>query len=98
MAGKAEFAGDARSLIAGGHRREGDARIHHVAFDAVETPEKIEMPPGAAKFAVGDCVQPDRLLLPDDRLDLAIFYFAQRRGGDLFFGAALARRLQRGRP
>jgi hypothetical protein len=69
MAGKAELAGDARTLIAGSHRRKGDAAIHHVAFDAVETPEKIEMPPGAAEFAIGDGVQPGRFLLLDDRLD-----------------------------
>ena len=59
-----------------------------MAFDAVETPEKIEMPPGAAKFAVGDSLQPDSLLLFDDRLDLAIFYFAQRCGADLILGVA----------
>ena len=42
-------------------------------FDTFETAEKIEMPPGAAEFAIGCELQSDFFLLPDDLLDLAVF-------------------------
>ena len=38
--------------------RKGDTAIHHMAFNTVETPKKIEMPPGAAEFAIGDGCSP----------------------------------------
>jgi hypothetical protein len=41
-----------------------------VLLDAIEAPEEIEMPPGAAEFAVGDRLQPGLFLLLDDPLDL----------------------------
>jgi hypothetical protein len=44
-----------------------------MTLDAVEPPEKVEVPPGAAELAVGDRLQADLLLLLDDRADLAVF-------------------------
>ncbi len=72
-------------------------RVHDVLVDAVEAPEEIEMPPGAAEFAVGDRLQADVLLLFDDAFDLAILDRFQRIGIDFAFGAPLARFFQRGR-
>ena len=79
MAGKAELAGDLQALVARGDGGKGDAGLHDVLFDAVETPEKIEMPPGAAEFAVGDRSQADVFLLLDDAFDLAVFDLLQLR-------------------
>ena len=98
MLGGAELAGDLDALVARRHRGEGDAGIHHVLLDAVEAPEEIEMPPGAAEFAVGDRLQADFFLAFDDALDLAVFDRLERGGVDLALGALLARLLQRGRP
>ena len=98
MAGEADFAGDFHALVARRHRRKGDAGVHDVAFDAVEAPEEIEMPPRAAEFAVADRLQADRFLLVDDVLDLAVLDGLERVGGDFALGEALARCLQRGRP
>ena len=66
-----------------------------VALDAVETPEEIEMPPGAAEFTVGDRSQPDIFLLRDDARDLAVFGRLQRRGIDRAAGVAGTRIAQR---
>ena len=63
--------------------------------DAVETAEEIEMPPGAAEFAVGGELEPDLFLLLDDLLDLAVFDLAQRVGRDLAALALGARLLER---
>ena len=97
MAGKADLAGDLDALVARRDAGEGDALVHHVLLDAVETPEEIEMPPGAAEFAVGDRLQADLFLLLDDALDLAVLDRLQRGSVDFAFGALLARLLQRGR-
>ena len=68
------------------------ARLHAlelnavVAFDdlhAVEAIIEIEMPPGAAEFAVGRELQADLLLLLDDLLDLGVFDRFELRVGDL---------------
>ena len=96
MAGEADLAGDLHALGARLHRREGDAFAHHVALDAVEAPEEIEMPPRAAELAVGDGLQADVFLALDDALDLAVFDRLQVGGRDLALGALLARLAQRG--
>jgi hypothetical protein len=44
-----------------------------MALDAIEPPEKVEVPPRAAEFPVGNGVQADRFLLLDDGFDLAVF-------------------------
>src|SRR5262249_45714339 len=72
MAGKSELAGDAHPLVAGGDACKCNAGIHDVAFNAVETPEKIEVPPGATELSVGDGLQPHLLLLLDHAVDLAV--------------------------
>jgi len=46
--------------------------------DAVEAAEEVEVPPRAAKLAVGGELEPDLLLLLDRLLDLAVFDRAQR--------------------
>src|SRR6476646_2357359 len=98
MTGKSELAGHLHPLVAGGDGGEGDAGIHVVALGAVEAPEKIEMPPGAAELAVGDGLQADLLLLLDDPLDLAILHRLEVGGADLTLGAFFPRLLQRSGP
>src|SRR5262249_55367098 len=89
-----ELAGDAHALVAGGDAGKCNAGIHDVAFDPVEAPEKIEVPPGAAELAVGGALQPHLLLLLDGALDLAVLDPLELRRAAL---ALLARRLQRRR-
>src|SRR5580704_12450511 len=74
MAGEADLAGDLGAFVARPRGGEGDAGLHDGLLDAVEAPEEIEDPPGAAEFAVGDRLQAGRLLLFDDVLDLAVFH------------------------
>src|SRR5262249_14191473 len=93
MTGKSELAGDAHALVAGGDGGKCNAGIHAVAFDPVEAPEKIEVPPGAAELAVGDALQPHLLLLLDGALDLAVLDRLELRRADLALRALLARRL-----
>ena len=81
MAGKADLADHAHAFRLGIDAGEVDALASLVHFDAVEAFIEIEMPPGAAKFAIGREPEPDLLLLPDDFLDLAVFDRLQRIGG-----------------
>src|SRR5919106_3073556 len=69
-----------------------------MALDAIEAPEEIEMPPGAAEFAVGHRFEPELFLLPDQPLDLTVFDRLELGGADLAFGAPGARLLERFRP
>ena len=70
-----------RSIIGFGLRAlELDLALAEIGLDAVELAEEIEIPERAAEFAVGDGFQPDRLLLLDDRLDLAILDRVQLLG------------------
>ena len=82
MAGEADPAVDLDAFGLGLHAVKLDG-VHLIERDAVETAEEIEMPPRAAKFAIGGEFQPDLFLLLDDLLDLAVFDRAQRVGGDL---------------
>ncbi len=66
-----------------------------IGVDAVKPAEKIEMPPGAAEFAVGGELQTDLLLLGDDLLDLAVLDGLKCGGVDLGLGEFGARLLQR---
>ena len=96
MAGKrAELAGDPQHHWLGIWALELDLALAQIGFDAVEGTEKIVIPEGAAEFAVGDGLQPDLFLLPDDLLDLAVFHRFQRAGRDLPALAFRARLLQR---
>src|SRR5262249_30867337 len=98
MAGKSELAGDAHPLVAGGDAGKCNAGIHDVAFDPVEAPEKIEVPPGAAELAAGAASPPLLLLLLDGALDLAALARLELRRADLALRALLARRLHLRRP
>ena len=95
VAGKPELAGHLHALVAGRDGGKRDAGIHAVALGAVEAPEKVEVPPGAAELAVGDGLQADLLLLLDHPLDLAIFHRLEVGGADLALGALFPRLLQR---
>src|SRR5262249_54857295 len=97
MAGKSQLAGDAHPLVAGGDPGKGNSGVHDVALDAVETPEEVEVPPGAAELAVGHGLQPDLLLLLDRPLDLAVLHRPEIGRPDLAFRALLARLLHRRR-
>jgi hypothetical protein len=66
MVRRAELARDLHALVAGGDGGKGDAGIHDILLDAIEPPEEVEVPPGAAELAVGDGLQADLLLLLDD--------------------------------
>ena len=67
------------------HALELDAVVEFVDLDVVEHAVEIEMPPGAAEFAVGRELQPDLFLLLDDLLDLAVLDFLELGRGDLAF-------------
>src|SRR5262249_9463144 len=95
MAGKPELAGDAHALVAGLDPGERHASVHHMAFDPVETPEEIEVPPGAAELAVGDGLKPPLLLPRDGALVPACLDRLGVRGGELALRALRPRRLQR---
>src|SRR5690606_15064446 len=66
VAGETDLAGDLDAFVARGDGSKGDAGVHHVPVDAIEAPQKVQMPPGAAKLPVSDRAQADLLLLPDD--------------------------------
>jgi len=66
-------------------------------LDAIESPEEIEMPPGAAEFAIGDRLQPTVFLLLDDVFDFAVLDFLELRGQNLALSALLACFFQRSR-
>src|SRR5204863_10062135 len=72
VAREAELADDADRLGRGLDAREHDALAGVEHLDAVETFVEVEMPPGAAEFAVGRELQPGLLLLLDDLFDLAV--------------------------
>ena len=77
------------------HALELDALFGLVLLDAVEPRQEIEMPPGAAIFAVGDRLEPDLLLLPDDLQDFRVLDDFELRGRDFPFLALRARFLER---
>src|ERR1700724_2743928 len=91
MAGEADLAGDLGAFVARPRRGEGDAGLHDGLLDAIEAPEEIEMPPGAAELAVGDRLQAGRFLLFDDVHELAVFRRFQLARRDIARAPALAR-------
>ena len=72
VVGESDLAHDAQALRLGLHAAELDALVALVQLDAVQHPEEVEVPPGAAKLAVGGERKPELLLLLDDLLDLAV--------------------------
>ena len=95
VVGEADLAADLDALHLGLHALELDAVVELVELDAVEHAEEIEMPPGAAEFAVGDELEPDLFLLLDDLLDLAVLDLFQLGRGDRALFALRARLLDR---
>ncbi len=96
MAGEIDLAVDLDGLALGVHAVELDRRRLD-QIDALQAPEEIEMPPGAAELAVGGELEADLFLLLDDLLDRAVFDRLQRGIVDLALGVLLARLLQRRR-
>src|SRR3954467_15075287 len=70
MAPEADLADDVGPLRLGLHARELDAVIELLHRDAVEPAKEIEMPPRAAKLAVGGKFEPALFLFSDGLLDL----------------------------
>ena len=93
--GETDLAGDADALRLGLDALELDAVIELVEFDTVEHAEEIEVPVGAAEFAVGRELEADLFLLPDDLFDLAVLDVLELLRGDRAFFALGARILQR---
>jgi hypothetical protein len=67
-----------------------------MAFDAIEAPQEIEMPPRASEFAVGDRLQADLFLFADVALDFAAFDGGQFVGGNLAARSPCTRLLEGG--
>ena len=95
IGGEVELAGDLQALGLGLDAVELDAVVEHHALAALELPEEIEVPPGAAELAVGGELQADLLLLPDDLLDLLVLDLLELVGRDLALLALGARVLER---
>ena len=74
---------------------ELDAVIELVEFDALEHAEEVEVPVGAAEFAVGRELEADLFLLPNDLFDLAVLDVSQLLGANCPFFTLCARILQR---
>ena len=83
VVGKIELADHADGVVPRLHAGELDARIGMEQFASRELGQKIEMPPGAAEFAVGRELQADRSLLVHDLFDLEILGLAQVLRRDL---------------
>ena len=89
---KIQLAVHANGVMPGLHARELDAFARMKQFAAGETFQKIEMPPGAAEFAIGRDLQAGRGLPVHDLLDLHILGLAQIGSRDLAlleFGARI---------
>ena len=76
---------------------ELDLALAEIGFDAVDLAEEIVVPERTAKLAVGHGAKARRLLLADDRLDLAVLDGLKLFGGDLAALALAARLLESGR-
>ena len=96
MAREVDLAGNPERFRLGVDAVEFDRRRADL-LDALQAPEEIEMPPRAAKLAVGRELESDRLLSLDGALNLAVLDRLERRGVDLALGEFDARLLQRGR-
>ena len=80
--GRAQLAGDLEARCLGLAALELDAVFGFIGFDAVETGEEVQVPEGAAEFAVGDALKTDGLFFGDQFPDGAIFDHGQFGGGD----------------
>src|SRR4051812_31834574 len=75
-----------RRLCLGLYALKLDAVSSITDFDAIEHPEKIEMPPRSAEFSVCDTFQPNGFFLGGDARNFAILHVLQ-------FGCANGARL-----
>src|SRR5437588_5443031 len=62
---------------------ELELALAHVGLDPVERDQEIGLPRRAAIFAIGNRLEPRRLLLADDRRDLAVLDRLERGRIDL---------------
>src|SRR5215467_2625862 len=83
IGGEVELADDADCVMARLDAGELDPGFGVKQLAALKLGEEIEMPPGAAEFAVGRELQADRGLLVNDLLDLHVLDLAQLVGGYL---------------
>ena len=95
MVGEADLAGDAQRLGLVDAALELHARSASTPVHAVEMFEEVEVPEGAAELAVRDRLEPDLLLLLDERADFARPRPPSVRRGDLALRELFARLLQR---
>ena len=98
VVGEIELADHADGVMPGLDAGELDAGLGVEQFAAGELGEKIEMPPGAAEFAVGRELQADRGLLVHDLFDLEVLGLAQILRRDLALLQLGARFLDARRP
>ncbi len=77
IGGEVELADHADGVMPGLDAGELDALVGMEQFAAGQTFKKIEMPPGAAEFAVGGELQPGRGLLVHDLFDFHVLDLAQ---------------------
>jgi hypothetical protein len=83
LSGKIDLTGHADAFRLGLRALELDAMVEDHPFAALELPQKIEMPPRAAEFAVGGELKAHVRLLFDDFLDFRVFNCRQLILGDL---------------
>ena len=95
VGGEVELARDLQAFGLGVHAVELDALIDRHALAALQAPEEVEVPPGAAELAVGDELEADRLLLGDQLADLLVLHGGELRGRDGALGVFGARLLER---
>ncbi len=96
MADEVDLAGDRDAFMLGLDAVEFYAAVGRYRRDAGKPAKEIEMPPGAAEFAVGGKLQAHFGLFLDDGFDLAVFDGLERLGADFAFGEFGARIFERG--
>src|SRR5215510_2295833 len=97
MAGKSKLAGDAHPLVTSSNAGKCNAGIHDMTLGAIETPKKIEVPPGAAKLAISYGLKPHLLLFLDDSFNLPVLGRLEIRSAHLAVRTFPTRRLHRRR-
>ncbi|MNE79136.1 hypothetical protein D3C80_1756000 [compost metagenome] len=83
MAAVADFAAQTGRFRSGLGSVELIALVNNGLLDSVKAPEEIQMPPGAAEFAVSHGLEADFFLLRYELDDFGVFNFLQPGGGNL---------------